>query len=74
MRDDIWVCESIGMRLNGSYYGFNLYYKDFYYIIVVVCNGVCRCLVIYSDGVIIDIILFVMEYVRDGIMGLDMDF
>ncbi|XP_068689656.1 uncharacterized protein [Montipora foliosa] len=74
MRDDIRVCESTGMKPNGSHYGLNLHHGDFYYITVVACNGARRCSATHSDGVTIDTTPPVMQYVRDGIMGPDMDF
>ena len=74
MTDDIRLCESTGMRPNGSHYGLNLQHGDSYYVTVVACNGARRCSATYSDGVVIDTTPPVMEYVRDGIMGPDMDF
>ena len=74
MKDDIRVCESTGMRPNGSHYGLNLQHGDSYFVTVVACNGARRCSATYSDGVSIDTTPPVMEYVRDGIMGPDMDF
>ena len=74
MRDDIRQCESTGLRPNGSHYGLNLQQGDTYYVTVVACNGARRCSAAYSDGVTIDTTPPVMEYVRDGIMGPDMDF
>ena len=74
MRDDIRDCESTGMRPNGSHHGLSLRHKDTYYVTVVACNGARRCAAGYSDGVTIDTTPPVMEYVRDGIMGPDMDF
>ena len=74
MKDDIKVCESTGMRPNGSYYGLNMQHGDTYYVTVVACNGARRCSANCSDGVTIDTTPPVMKYVRDGIMGPDMDF
>ncbi|XP_068740821.1 uncharacterized protein [Montipora capricornis] len=74
MRDDIRVCESTGMRPNGSHYGLTLHHGDSYYITVVACNGARRCSATHSDGVTIDTTPPVMEFVRDGIMGPDIDF
>ena len=74
MKDDIKVCESTGMRPNGSYYGLNMQHGDTYYVTVVACNGARRCSANSSDGVTIDTTPPVMKYVRDGIMGPDMDF
>lgn len=74
MTDDIRECESTGMRPNGSHYELNLQQGDTYYVTVIACNGARRCSAAYSDGVTIDTTPPVMDYVRDGIMGPDMDF
>lgn len=74
MKDDIRACESTGMRPNGSHYGLSFQHGDSYYVTVVACNGAGRCSAAHSDGVYIDTTPPVMEYVRDGIMGPDMDF
>ena len=74
MTDDIRQCESTGLRPNGSHYGLNFGQGDSYYVTVVACNGARRCSAAHSDGVTIDTTPPVMNYVRDGIMGPDMDF
>lgn len=74
MTDDIRVCESTGMRPNGSHYGLSLKHGDSYYITVIACNGARMCSAAHSDGVIIDTTPPVMTYVRDGVMGPDMDY
>ena len=74
MRDDIWVCESTGMRPNGSHYGLTLQHGDSYYVTVIACNGARMCSAAHSDGVTIDTTPPVMTYVRDGVMGPDMDY
>ena len=74
MRDDIRVCESTGIRPNGSHYGFKLEHGDSYYVTVVACNGARKCSAAHSDGVTIDVTPPVMKYVRDGVMGPDIDY
>ena len=74
MTDDIWVCESTGMTPNGSHYGLSLENGDSYYVTVIACNGARMCSAAHSDGVTIDTTPPVMEYVRDGVMGPDMDY
>ena len=74
MKDDIRVCESTGMTPNGSHYGLNLQHGDSYYVTVVACNGARKCSAAYSDGVTIDTTSPIMRYVRDGVMGPDMDY
>ena len=74
MTDDKRECESTGMRPNGSHFGLNLQQGDTYYVTVVACNGARRCSAACSDGVTIDTTPPTMDYVRDGIMGPDMDF
>lgn len=73
-RDNIRGCKSTGLRTNGSHYGLNLMHGDSYYVTVVACNSAGRCSAAASDGVVIDTTPPVIEYVRDGIMGPDMDF
>lgn len=74
MRDDIRLCESTGMRPNGSHYGLDLHHGDSYYITVIACNGARMCSAAHSDGVTVDTTPPVMKYVRDGVMGADMDY
>ncbi len=74
MTDDIRVCESTGMRPNGSHYGLSLKHGDSYYVTVIACNGARMCSAAHSDGVTIDTTPPVMKYVRDGVMGPDMDY
>lgn len=74
MTDDIRVCESTGMRPNGSHHGLSLKDGDSYYVTVIACNGARMCSAAHSDGVIIDTTPPVMIYVRDGVMGPDMDY
>lgn len=74
MTDDIRVCESTGLRPNGSHYGLSLNHGDSYYVTVIACNGARMCSAAHSDGVTIDTTPPVMKYVRDGIMGPDMDY
>ncbi len=74
MTDDIRVCESTGMRPNGSHYGLSFKHGDSYYVTVIACNGARMCSAAHSDGVTIDNTPPVMKYVRDGVMGPDMDY
>ena len=74
MTDDIRTCESTGLRLNGSHYGFSFKHGDNYYVTVIACNGARMCSAAHSDGVTIDTTPPVMKYVRDGVMGPDMDY
>ena len=74
MTDDIRVCESTGMRPNGSHFGLSFKHGDSYYVTVIACNGARMCSAAHSDGVTIDTTPPVMEYVRDGVMGPDMDY
>ena len=74
MRDDIKACESTGLRPNGSHSGLSLRHGDTYYVTVVACNGAHRCSAATSNGVTVDTTPPTIVYVRDGIMGPDMDF
>ncbi|KAK3742316.1 hypothetical protein QZH41_018532, partial [Actinostola sp. cb2023] len=74
MLDDIRQCESNGLRQNASEYGFNFKQGDTYYVTVVACNGAQRCSAGHSNGVTIDTTPPVMQYVRDGVLGPDIDY
>ena len=74
MRDDIRQCESTGLRPNGSHYGLDFQHGDSYFVTVVACNGARRCSAAHSNGVTIDTTPPEVDYVRDGIMGPDMDY
>ena len=74
MRDDIRRCESTGRRPNGSHYGLSMQHGDSYYVTVIACNGARMCSAAHSDGVTIDTTPPFMKYVRDGVMGADMDY
>ncbi|XP_022799532.1 uncharacterized protein LOC111337483 [Stylophora pistillata] len=74
MADDIRMCESTGLRPNGSHFGLGLSHGDSYYVTIVACNGARMCSAGHSDGVTIDTTPPLMTYVRDGIMGPDMDY
>ena len=74
MTDDIRVCESTGERLNASHFGLSLNHGDSYYVTVIACNGAGMCSAAHSDGVTIDTTPPIMKYVRDGVMGPDMDY
>ena len=74
MADNIRMCESTGMRPNGSHFGLSLSHGDSYYVTVIACNGARMCSAAHSNGVTIDSTPPVMTYVRDGIMGPDMDY
>jgi hypothetical protein len=74
MLDDIRQCESTGQRQNGSHYGLNFKQGDNYYVTVVACNGAQRCSAGHTNGVTIDVTPPTMQYVRDGVLGPDMDY
>lgn len=74
LRDDIRECESTEIRPNGSHYRLNLQHGDSYYVTVIACNGAHKCSAAHSDGVTIDVTPPIMKYVRDGVMGPDMDY
>ncbi|EDO42273.1 predicted protein [Nematostella vectensis] len=74
MKDDIRECESTGMRPNGSHYGLDFDQGDTYYVTVVACNAAGRCSANSSNGVTIDTTPPVMNFVRDGVLGADMDY
>ena len=74
MKDDIRSCESTGLKPNGSHFGFSFKHGESYYVTVIACNGARMCSAAHSDGVTIDTTPPVMKYVRDGVMGPDMDY
>ena len=74
MKDNIRACESTGLRMNGSHSEMNLSHGDRYYVTVLACNGAGRCTAGHSNGVEVDTTPPTMTYVRDGVMGADMDF
>ena len=74
MRDNIRDCESTGLRPNGSHFGLNFKQGDKYFVTVLACNGAHRCSATSSNGVTIDTTPPVIDYVRDGVMGPDMDY
>ena len=74
LRDNIRGCESTGLRPNASHYGLSFAHGDSYYVTVVACNSAGRCSAATSDGVTIDTTPPAVEYVRDGVIGPDMDY
>ena len=74
LHDDIMLCENATGSLNSTLRGLSLQHNDRYYVTLVACNYAGLCTVKSSDGVLVDTTPPVMNYVRDGLIGPDIDF
>lgn len=74
LRDDIMGCENATNQLNHTLTGLSLPHNDTYYVTVLVCNYAGLCTARSSDGVLVDTTPPVIHYVRDGLIGPDIDF
>ena len=74
LRDDIMGCENATSHLNRTLTGLSLQHNDTYYASVLVCNYAGLCTARSSDGVLVDTTPPVVHYVRDGLIGPDIDF
>ena len=72
--DDIMACENATGNLNRTLKGLSLQHNDMYYVTVLACNYAGLCTAKSSDGVLVDTTPPLMEYVRDGLVGPDIDF
>ena len=74
LRDDIRPCENATNRLNRTVKGLSLQHNDKYYVTVLACNYAGLCTAVSSDGVLVDTTPPILHYVRDGLVGPDIDF
>ena len=74
LHDDIMPCENATSSLNRTLKGLYLQHNDKYYVTVLGCNYAGLCTAKSSDGVLVDTTPPVMDYVRDGLVGPDLDF
>jgi hypothetical protein len=74
LRDDIMACENATNHLNRTLSGLSLQHNDMYYATVLVCNYAGLCTARSTDGVLIDTTPPIVHYVRDGLIGPDIDF
>ena len=74
LRDDIMQCENATNHLNRTLKGMSLQHNDKYYVTVLTCNYAGLCTAVSSDGVLVDTTPPLMNYVRDGLIGADIDF
>jgi hypothetical protein len=74
LRDDIMGCENATSHLNKTLTGLSLQHNDRYYVTVLACNYAGLCTARSSDGVLVDTTPPVIRYVRDGLIGPDIDF
>ena len=72
--DDIMQCENATNSQNRTLTGLSLQHNDEYYVTVLVCNYAGLCTAKSSDGVLVDSTPPVMHYVRDGLVGPDIDY
>ena len=74
LHDDIMLCENATSHLNRTIKGLSLQHNDKYYVTVLACNYAGLCTAKSSDGVLVDTTPPIMHYVRDGLVGPDIDF
>ena len=74
LHDDIMLCENATSHLNRTLKGLSLQHNDKYYVTVLACNYAGLCTAKSSDGVLVDTTPPIMHYVRDGLVGPDIDF
>jgi hypothetical protein len=74
LRDDIMQCENATNHLNRTIKGLSLQHKDKYYVTVLACNYAGLCTAVSSNGVLVDSTPPIIHYVRDGLVGPDIDF
>ena len=74
LQDDIMACENATSHLNRTLTGLSLHHNDTYYVTVLVCNYAGLCTAKSSDGVLVDTTPPIVHYVRDGLIGPDIDF
>ena len=74
LRDDIMPCENATGNLNSTLKGLSLHHNDKYYVTVLTCNYAGLCTAKSSDGVLVDTTPPILLYVRDGLVGPDIDF
>ena len=74
LRDDIMQCENATNRPNSTLKGLSLQHNDKYYVSVLACNYAGLCTAVSSNGVLVDSTPPIIHYVRDGLVGPDIDF
>ena len=74
LADDIMQCENVTNSQNRTVKGVSLRHNDQYYVTVLVCNYAGLCTAKSSDGVLVDTTPPVLHYVRDGLIGPDIDY
>ena len=74
LRDDIMQCENATNHMNRTLKGLSLQHNDKYYVTVLTCNYAGLCTAVSSDGVLVDTTPPILHYVRDGLVGPDIDF
>ena len=74
LHDDIMQCENATNHLNRTLNGLSLQHNYKYYVTVLACNYAGLCTAKSSDGVLVDTTPPIIHYVRDGLVGPDIDF
>lgn len=74
LRDDIMTCENATSHSNQTLTGLTLRHNETYYVTVLACNYAGLCTARSSDGVLVDTTPPVIHFVRDGLIGPDIDF
>ena len=74
LHDDMMLCENATSSTNRTLKGVSLQHNDKYYATVVACNYAGLCTAKSSDGVLVDTTPPILHYVRDGLVGPDIDF
>ena len=74
LHNDIMLCEKTTSSLNRTLKGLRLQHNDMYYVTVLACNYAGLCTAKSSDGVLVDTTPPILHYVRDGLVGPDLDY
>ena len=74
LQDDIMLCKNATGNLNSTLKGLSLHHNDKYYVTVLACNYAGLCTAKSSDGVVVDTTPPILLYVRDGLVGPDINF
>ena len=74
LSDDMLACENATGHPNKTLSGLSLQHNDTYYVTVLACNYAGLCTAKSTDGVLVDTTPPVIHYVRDGLIGPDINF
>ena len=74
LHEDIMLCKNATNSSSRTLKGLSLQHNDRYYVTVLACNYAGLCTAKSSDGVLVDTTPPILHYVRDGLVGPDIDF